>query len=54
MKVTQYTDKHLGNQEADFHSDVKFLDELMLVLIERVDDNEKQDKVLNMIKCMNL
>ena len=54
MKVTQYTDKHLGNQEDDFYSDVKFLDALMLLMIERATDEEKQEKVLNMIKCMNL
>ena len=53
-KVTQYTDKYLGSQEDDFYNDVKFLDTLMLVLIERATDSEKQEKIINMVKCMNL
>lgn len=53
-KVTLYTDATLDRDEAAFYADLKFIDDLMLTLIERIDDNEKQDKVLNMIKCMNL
>ena len=53
-KVTQYTDKYLGNQENYFYNDVKFLDALMLVLIERATDSEKQEKIINIVKCMNL
>lgn len=53
-KVTLYTDETLNQDEALFEESRIFLDALMLTLIERVDDNEKQDKILNMIKCMHL
>ena len=53
-KVTLYTDETLNHDEEIFYEDIKFLDAFMLTLIDRATDDEKQAKILNMIKCMNL
>ena len=53
-KVTLYTDSTLEKDEEMFYADLKFLSAVMSVIKERAVDEEKQDKVLNMLKCMNL
>lgn len=49
MLVTKYTDETLNRDEAAFYSDLAFLDKLMLSVIDKVDNDEKQNTLLNIL-----
>ena len=53
-KVTLYTDATLDKDADCFQADLMFLDRLMLLMLEKATDEEKQEKILTMIRCMNL
>lgn len=51
--VTKYTDETLNRDWDNFYADIDFLDKLMLGVIKKATDDEKQSKILELIESLD-